>query len=1228
MKILRLQFRNLNSLHGEWSIDFTRPEYVSDGIFAITGPTGSGKSTILDAICLALYGQTPRLGKITKSSNELMSRHTGDCFAEVTFSTPSGTYCCRWSQHRSRRRPDGDLQAQKHEISDALTGQVIQSKLQETLQAIEERTGMDFDRFTRSMLLAQGGFAAFLQAEPDRRAPVLEQITGTEIYSTISMKVHERQRAERTKLELLQADSDAVRLLGEEDLTRLESDQVRNVEIERELSGQAEEASAALRWLQEIARLEQALAGIDNEAAALEAEREAFLPDANRLALARSAADLEHLFAPLQMQRNELQRESADLSLKASLIPDMDSALRDAELRYESTDGLLRSAIEVTTTTRPIIAQTRLLDAQIAEKLRACDIRKQELEALDERHRQLSSERNAASAAFESDRADLKKLHTWQDEHRADAAISTGLSGIQHALDELRSAKQRESVAGSRVSAANLAMHKLLDETATLKPVAAKSKANLEEAMKALDGLRESYTSRLAGLSLKSLRIELEALRERRRMLEEIGALYGSGKDLAPKIAGIASGIELKAERKSDMESRLEQARQLYVMAEREVALLEERMLLAARVRSLEEERKRLTDGKPCPLCGSIHHPYAGTEVSLPDDDDQVLRTAKSAVQDQAGTLKSLEIGIAECGKEIEQMEQRRSELADMREKQVRRCLELLKAAGISVPAREAEPVVLEGLRAVDSKLGELVRLIENLETIEERINAAEVGLKQCQEASTVDERNLEQADERLRSIRADLLRNELEHKAAIAESDSRRSSLFRMIEPFYSPGQEASDPDSLVADLAARSARWLEDSERSTGLERALQTLEATLKNLDAQLGTLGMDLSSKRTDVSVAFDVIENDRLERIRLFGSKDPFAEEQRLENIVQDAREALAEAGEARTRARQELIVLDSAMQDLRRAIEERRKDLQSFEEAFCRELQKKGFPDETAFLCARLPEAERMRIEQIASGIERRAVDIESRKKDRSARLRDELDRELTAMPSDDVSAMLEKLQERLRTVRGEIGAIARQIEDNDRAAGELRKKAEAVEAQKSECRRWDTLHDLIGSADGKKYRNFAQGLTFEIMIAHANRQLSAMTDRYLLVRDPVEPLELSVVDQWQAGEVRSTRNLSGGESFIVSLALALGLSQMSTRNVRVDSLFLDEGFGTLDEEALETALETLSGLQQSGKLIGIISHVPALKERIATQIRVSPLTGGRSALFGPGVVGPSSPAW
>lgn len=161
MRILNVRFKNLNSLNGEWMIDFTRPEYTSNGIFAITGPTGAGKTTILDAICLALYGETPRLPWITQNGNEIMSRHTGDCLAEVTFESSRGRYRCTWSQHRARKRADGKLQNPHHEISRAESGDVLESNLKRVAGEIEAATGMNFERFTRSMLLAQGDSPPF-----------------------------------------------------------------------------------------------------------------------------------------------------------------------------------------------------------------------------------------------------------------------------------------------------------------------------------------------------------------------------------------------------------------------------------------------------------------------------------------------------------------------------------------------------------------------------------------------------------------------------------------------------------------------------------------------------------------------------------------------------------------------------------------------------------------------------------------------------------------------------------------------------------------------------------------------------------------------------------------------------------------------------------------------------------------------------------------------------------
>ncbi len=174
------------------------------------------------------------------------------------------------------------------------------------------------------------------------------------------------------------------------------------------------------------------------------------------------------------------------------------------------------------------------------------------------------------------------------------------------------------------------------------------------------------------------------------------------------------------------------------------------------------------------------------------------------------------------------------------------------------------------------------------------------------------------------------------------------------------------------------------------------------------------------------------------------------------------------------------------------------------------------------------------------------------------------------------------------------------------------------IEAQAVIERRWASLSELIGSADGKKFRNYAQQFTLEVLLGYANAHLNHLARRYRLERidNPNNPsLGLMVRDQDMGGELRSVHSLSGGESFLVSLALALGLASLSSNRVRVESLFIDEGFGSLDTETLRVAMDALDGLQAMGRKVGVISHVQEMTERIATRILVQPGAGGKSVV-------------
>jgi DNA repair protein SbcC/Rad50 len=1077
MKILELRFKNLNSLYGEWVIDFTDPEYVSNGIFALTGPTGAGKSTILDAICLALYGATPRLGKITKSGNEIMSRQTGECHAEVLFESQAGRFRCHWEQRRARKKADGNLQDQEHQIADADIGKPIETKKSLVGGVIEEKTGMDFDRFTRSILLAQGGFDTFLKADVEQKSKILEQITGTEIYSEISRRVHERQRDEREKLNILNAETSGIVILAPEQEKEIQEDLAAKQKQEIELADKSTETGKAITWLTSIEDLKKEILSLTDEAAKLKADTEAFKPERAKLEQAVKAVSLDGTYATLASLRKQQGDDQTSLKTDEAALPELETLANTQAEALKTAEQITLKSKEDLKAAAPLIQEIRSLDQKIAEQKKAVsdgtDACNKEAGKIETARLVRVKEQEKRTASEKT----LKAAELYLKENVRDEWLISGLAGIEEQFGNLLTRQQEFKQKETDLKKADTA--------------AADAAKKLEAA------------SRQCSL--------------KKQELETAGKNLQQGKDTLSELLG----NKLLREYHTEKETLL-----------REMAFIK-------KIEGLEDHRAKLQDGKPCPLCGSTEHPFAEGNVPVPDEIEQKIESLTKLIDtadEQEGTIKKLEQAETTAHNNLNNSEKLETEAANDK-------------------------------KAAEKTLAELKETLTKLRTGFEQLKLAVSGKLQPLGITEIPE----------------------------------------------------SEVESLLESLKSRLKAWQEQAKLKINIEKQIADIDSELKRLDAVIDTQVKALTEKQEQLEQQKKDLTDGIEERKQLYGDKKPDEEEGRLNKVIADAEKTEKKARELNIELQQKLTTAKTHIDSLKKRIEQRAPELKKAETDFSAALIPAGFADEKSFIEARLPHEKRECLVSRAKELDNARTELNAKQKDRETRLATETAKKLTDKTLEEMEQQLREYEESLKILRDAIAGLKHRLSENTAAKERIKQKQSAIEAQKKECARWENLHGLIGSADGKKYRNFAQGLTFELMVSHANRQLEKMTDRYLLIRDGQQPLELNVVDNYQAGEIRSTKNLSGGESFIVSLTLALGLSKMASRKVRVDSLFLDEGFGTLDEESLETALETLSGLQQDGKLIGVISHVSAMRERISTQINITPVSGGRSSLSGPG---------
>ncbi|MCV9879121.1 AAA family ATPase [Brenneria izbisi] len=1215
MKILSLRLKNLNALQGEWKIDFTQEPFSSNGLFAITGPTGAGKTTLLDAICLALYHETPRLKNISASHNELMTRGTAECLAEVEFEVRGVGYRAFWSQRRARNVAEGNLQTPKAELALIENGKILSEKLTDKLAMTADITGLNFDRFTRSMMLSQGQFAAFLHANANDRAELLEELTGTDIYGLISERVFDKHKQARNALDTLQVKAAGIELLNDEQRQQLENELAALLRQEQNVNAEREQALTHQRWFDLLAQRQSSLATAKTQHDAAETAMLQAQPQLAKLAQSEPAEKLR----PLQQERERYQRESADLTQQVARLTEqqqtqttMLTARREQEEQAVQT---LREHANFRQQQETLINEQVIpLDHQIKTLQQQAEKQRQEREQAVA-HQQATQHRQAQTEQQrQAIRQQIEQLTAYQQQHVHHQHWGEHLSLWRAQFQQQKQLQDEATSLWEKQTTFAGQAEQLRQTAATLTAQQRARQATVEEAQRQFTHHQQTLDAQEAAQPLDALHQQLSqsiALRPERQQLATTLALF---QQLTLRRQQVEKQQNPLREAIQLLEAEQKQQRQTWEQRRDRLADLEKRYQLELRIVQLEAERDRLQPGEACPLCGSTHHPAIVSYQALqPSQTEQRLLQLRQETGQLENALTHGDARLISLNQQVQQQSEEASRLADTYQTLLQQWQEVSKRLQVDFPPEQAAEVT-DWLTQSEIREQQIQRQIVIREQAQKQwqeskdsltnTNAALQNTQQAIALNNQQQQTLRQAQDEVQQSLQQMHTQQTRHQ----------QSLENTLKTFALPLPAITEQADWLALRTEEWQCWKNSEQALQQSANQLTALETQYQHLTNTLAETTQQAQALTQQQALLCKELETRRQQRRQLFGRQQTTEVSNRLRQLSQQYEQACQQAQQQRQQTESTLSRLNGELSSVIQQQTRVAALTQQAEQRFAQALRQSGFPDETAFNHALLDEQERYQLQAWKETLSQARQQAMALYQQAEQQLLTHRQQRPAALAEDATRPIIEQAlavhQENLKANHQQQGEIRQRLNDDQRH----RQNQQALLAEIAQSQQhyddWSCLNDLIGSQKGDKFRRFAQGLTLDHLVYLANRQLSRLHGRYQLQRKTSEELELQVVDTWQADAIRDTRTLSGGESFLVSLALALALSDLVSNKTSIDSLFLDEGFGTLDAETLDTALDALDNLNASGKTIGVISHVEAMKERIPVQIKVEKVNG------------------